>query len=245
MFDSMAVEFVEEDGNGLKLNMGMEDRTSTAHTRSAGMTFCRIAIVDNDEMALRSLIRIIHERIRFASPIWTAATARQALEHCSAPRDIPDVLLVDMSLEGIQGPSLCRHIRLGNTKTRLLAITSFSTTMYHDKAVHAGVQGLISKNDEDEIVRGIHLMQCGEVMEGFESPVMAQIRLKHEPAPAILSIREEEILDLVATCGLVDRQIADRLGIAEATVRRHMHNIMKKLGARTSRQAVAIWLNNR
>lgn len=206
---------------------------------------CRLGIVDNDPLSLAALAELVRREIDFASLSWTTTNAQQALGHLKVIDDIPDILLVDMSLEGISGPSLCRRIRMDNGQIRILAITSFSLSTYRDKACEAGVQGLVSKNDEAMLIESIRLIQHSQVMEGFETPALAHARLRHTQPMRLLTRREEEIIDLIAQRGMMDREVGHELGIAEATVRKHMHNIMGKLGARTARQAVAIWLSER
>ena len=78
----------------------------------------------------------------------------------------------------------------------------------------------------------------GEVMEGFEPPALANLRISREAetTPA-LTVREEQIISLCAE-GMLDRDIAERLGISEATIRKHMQSILRKLNCKTSRQAV-------
>ncbi len=219
--------------------------TVSEDSPSESFSFCRIAVVDNDPMALASLTQLIREQAAFASLLWTSMDAQHALEHCSHFEDTPDILITDMSLEGIQGDSLCRRLRLTNTKTRLLAVTSFSLSSYERKARRAGAQGLVSKNDEKAIIHAIATLQRRESLPGFETPILAQARIKHEKSSPLLTVREEEVIGLVSERGLTDREIGAEIGVKEATVRRHMHNIMKKLKAKTARQAVAIWLSER
>lgn len=204
----------------------------------------RIAIVDNDRQSLSALRALVEERLERAAVVWTADNGRDALERYRD--DEPDLMLLDMSMEDIQGPSICRRIRLDSGERPILAITSFSLHRYRSKAFAAGAQGLVSKNDEDELVDAMRGALSGRVRGGFESPLIAHMRVCNEaPLSPRLTLREEEIINLTADDGLIDREIAEELGISEATVRKHLQNIMRKLGARTTRQAVAAWLSPR
>ena len=84
----------------------------------------------------------------------------------------------------------------------------------------------------------------GMMMEGFEPPALANLRISREAetTPA-LTVREEQIISLCAE-GMLDRDIAERLGISEATIRKHMQSILRKLNCKTSRQAVALWVRS-
>lgn len=211
-------------------------------TSSTPMT--EIAIVDNDARSLDSLYRLLTERLPTARVIWMAQSAKEAM--LLTKTHVPSLLLLDMSLEGVQGTSACRRIRKRSLDFPILAMTSFSLNLYEVKAKAAGAQGLVSKNTEDDLVTAIDSVIRNGSMTGFESRQLAHIRLMNETDhDQRLTLREEEIINLCADEGLLDTEIAGRLGISEATVRKHMQHIMQKLGARTARQAVAIWLSPR
>ncbi|WP_055427126.1 response regulator transcription factor [Bifidobacterium aesculapii] len=207
-------------------------------------TATSIAIVDNDTRSLDSLYRLLTERLPTARVIWMVQSAKEAMPLTKS--HAPSLLLLDMSLEGVQGPSACRFIRKQSPDFPILAMTSFSLNLYEAKAKAAGAQGLASKNTEDGIITAIDSVIRNGSMAGFESRQLAHIRLMNETVHnQRLTLREEEIIDLCADEGLLDTEIAGKLGISEATVRKHMQHIMQKLGARTARQAVAIWLSPR
>ena len=213
-------------------------------TTSAPLSAKRIAIVDNDERSLNSLHNLIEHAIAGCSVTWMSSDEREAVKRYSVMGNDADLLLLDISLERIQGPSVCRRIRLQNWHLPILAMTSFSLDRYHDKAVLAGAQGLISKNSTKDIIWAVKAILQHRIFDGFESPAVAYARIRGEQHRSRnLTIREEQVINLAADDGLLDREIAEELGISEATVRRHMHNILSKLKAKTSRQAIAAWLS--
>lgn len=203
----------------------------------------RIAMVDNDERSLDALRELVETAAAGWRVVWMCSNEQEAIGRCLADDRNVDLLLLDMSLEHVQGPSVCRRIRERTWRIPIVAMTSFSLHRYRDKVVRAGAQGLVSKNDERAIVQVIAEVGARRALDGFESAPAAYARVSNERRHQhMLTLREEEIINLAADDGLADREIAEELGIAEATVRRHMHNIIGKLGARTSRQAVAMWL---
>lgn len=110
--------------------------------------------------------------------------------------------------------------------------------------MEAGAQGLVGKENADQLAQIIMRMCNGEVMEGFETPALANLRISREAETApSLTVREEQIISLCAE-GMLDREIAERLGISEATIRKHMQSILRKLNCKTSRQAVALWVRS-
>ncbi|MFZ2440603.1 MAG: helix-turn-helix transcriptional regulator, partial [Bifidobacterium adolescentis] len=83
----------------------------------------------------------------------------------------------------------------------------------------------------------------GCFLPGFETPMAAYAKLKCDTqAESTLTNMQETIMNLCANEYLTDGEIAERLGISIATVRKHMQNIVKRLNCRTQRQAIITWL---
>ena len=128
--------------------------------------------------------------------------------------------------------------------TTAKGITSFSINSYRSRLMEAGAQGLIGKEDSDQLAKAIERLCGGNVMEGFEPPALANVRIRREEETSPrLTVREEQIISLCAD-GMLDREIAERLDISENTVRKHMQGILKKLNCKTARQAVALWVRS-
>lgn len=199
-----------------------------------------VGIVDNDSMALRALTSLV-ESLPSCDVAWAVSSGTQALQHCRRSEESPDLLLADMSLEGMQGPSLCERLRLHNGVTALLGVTSFSLVQYRSPLIAAGAQGLVSKTDEPGMIDAIRMLLAGNAMPGFETAPMAHLRLNANPPNHTLTGREEEILRICADEGLSDVEIAERLNLSPATVRKHLQHVLQKTGSRTTRQAIAEW----
>ena len=201
-----------------------------------------MVIVDNDALTLQSLRALIRQKLPMFVIDAAYGSGRAALEHTPQP----DLWLVDMSMEGMQGTSLCRLIRQNDDHTPILAMTSFSVARYREPAITAGCQGLIDKSSLSQFLEKIPKAGNGWVEPDFESPLTAHLRLmeEHRHTDAWLTPRETDIIELSAQ-GCLDAEIGAKLEISEATVRKHMQHILKKLHASTARQAVAFWLNRR
>lgn len=193
----------------------------------------RVALVDNDPRALESLSLLIEAKVPTAYVVWTATSGDEAIERCQRNDDNLNLLVLDMSMEGLQGPAICHRIRLMDRHLPILGITSFSINSYRSRLMEAGAQGLIGKEDSDQLAKAIERLCGGNVMEGFEPPALANVRIR----------REEQIISLCAD-GMLNREIAERLDISESTVRKHMQGILKKLNCKTARQAVALWVRS-
>lgn len=205
----------------------------------------RVALVDNDDLVLRVLDSLITEHLPGLYVAWQSRSGLEAVQRCSNQSEHYDLLMLDMSLEDMQGTSVCRRIRSKNRQVPILGMTSFSLTRYTNAMIVAGGQGLVGKNDVSQLANAMARLLAGGVMDGFETPQGAYYRITNsaERTPT-LTPTEETVIELAANMGLRDDQIAQRLHIAPATVRKHMQNLSKKLGCRTSRQAVSVWLQS-
>lgn len=200
---------------------------------------CRIGIIDNDVRALRSMEKSCNKYLANVKLIRTFVSGIEALQH----RESVDLWLVDMSMEGMSGREFCWKLRADGSLIPVLGVTSFSLERYHDVAVCAGMQGIEDKSDDASIMCAIEKLISGQVFKGFESPSMARRRIRQEAKEKIdLSPREKETLILMSH-GMLDIEVADYMGISEATVRKHMQHVLEKLGLKTSRQAVVYWLS--
>lgn len=203
-----------------------------------------LGMVDNDEMSLLSLKRIIEERLPQAVLIWTTRDGSQALAYAANPDTQPDVMMVDMSMETLSGLTVCRRIRRAGDEVALLAVTAFALPVYSEDAGRAGAQGIASKNDEDDLVAGLAAVADGGTYggDGFETAPMAHFRLENAPTSLqdMLTTREAQTMDLLAE-GLDDETIAQRLSVSRDTVRKHVQTSMHKLGVNTRWQALLRW----
>lgn len=157
---------------------------------------------------------------------------------------LPDMMLVDMSLESMSGIAVCRRIRRRNSTTKLLAMTSFAIGCYGNDAADAGAQGIVNKNDEQDLLSGIREVSNGKTYGNyaFESAHIAHCRIRNSSANIfdIISNRELQVMDLMSG-GMSDTDISLHLDIKEATVRKHIQSAIQKLNVETRIQAVIKW----
>jgi len=152
-------------------------------------------------------------------------------------RLVPDVLLVDLSLEDGSGIELARAVRRSRLKTRVLIITGFRDAFAAAEALSVGVHGYILKEQptSDLLVAIDTLARGGR----YVSPLMAS-RMRADTGGETedrllerLSRREREVFRLVVA-GSGSKEIASRLFISVKTVDTHRTNINRKLGVRTT-----------
>lgn len=205
----------------------------------------KILLVDDDKIVIEALTDLFKRILPAVGIVDSATSGVEALELFASNADQYALVLLDMSLEGMQGPEVCRRMRLMDCSTPILGMTSFSLNRYRVLLAAAGAQGIVGKGDETQLEQAVSRVLSGCFLPGFETPMAAYAKLKCDTqAESTLTNMQETIMNLCANEYLTDGEIAERLGISIATVRKHMQNIVKRLNCRTQRQAIITWLKH-
>ncbi len=177
--------------------------------------------------------------------VGEAADGREAVVLAAA--SVPDVVLMDLEMPGVDGVEATRRIVAANPDVRVVVLTSFAAEALLLPAVRAGAAGYLLKSCRpEELLRAVRLAaEGGSVLD----PAVAG-RLLREVAggggkPASLDVltdRERDVLRELAH-GFSNRQIAGRLGVSESTVRTHVGHVLAKLGLETRTQAALLALH--
>ena len=200
----------------------------------------RVLIVDDHEMVrngLAAFLRVADD----LELVGEASGGADAVRLCAELE--PDVVLMDLVMPDLDGPSAIRAISAQSPKVRVIALTSFPEEDLVQRALQAGALSYLLKNvGSDELAAAIRAAKAGRPTLAPEA-AQALIRQTTSPAPAPpghdLSPREREVLGLM-TLGLSNRVIAERLYISASTVDFHVSNILAKLGVATRTEAVAL-----
>jgi DNA-binding NarL/FixJ family response regulator len=197
----------------------------------------RIVIVD-DHKVVRSGLEQLIDTFNDVELVGVAANGREAIEHCEARR--PDVVLMDLEMPLMDGIEATRRIRSELPGTHVVIFTSFSDRARIVQALDAGAIGYLLKDAEpEELHRGVLAAARGE--SPLAPKAAAELLAERTLATpnGTLSDREQEVLILV-TSGYANKQIANRLGISEKTVKGHLTRIFQSLGVADRTQA-ALW----
>jgi DNA-binding NarL/FixJ family response regulator len=169
--------------------------------------------------------------------VGVAADGAEAVELAAAAE--PDVVLMDLSMPVVDGIEATRRIRSAQEGVRVVVLTSFSDQRRILEALDAGAIGYLLKDAEpDELFRGVRAAAAGEAPLAPKA-AQALISARQGGADADLTQREKEVLGLIAA-GLPNKLIARRLEISEKTVKAHLTNIYRRIGA-TTRTEAALW----
>jgi DNA-binding NarL/FixJ family response regulator len=175
--------------------------------------------------------------------VGTAADGRTAL--ALTAEQLPDVVLMDVRMPGMNGVAATREIRARHPATRVIVLTTFDHDEYVFEALRAGAAGYLLKNaDPDHLAAAIRAVHAGEAVL---DPAVTQKVIRRATGPEAvepvlierLTSREREVLRRMAQ-GATNTEIARSLCLAEGTVKNHVSHILSKLGARDRADAVRL-----
>jgi DNA-binding NarL/FixJ family response regulator len=199
-------------------------------------TAIRVLLCDDHEIP-RAAIAGMLALERDIEVVGEAANGAQAVELARALR--PDVTVMDLKMPVMDGFDAMTRIRDGDPGARVLVLTGAGTDADLVGAVEEGAAGYVDKTaPKDELARAIRIVAGGEpyVSHGVGSVLF---RLQQDPARAMLTEREAEILRMVAS-GKKTQEIARSVHLAERTVKHYLELICEKLGAKNRSHAVAL-----
>ena len=211
------------------------------------MTAIRVLLVD-DQSLVRTGFRMILQDEADIDVVGEAADGRAAVE--SAGRLRPDVAIMDIRMPIMDGVEATRRI-VADTglTTRVLVLTTFDADEFVVEALRAGASGFLLKDvAPDDFAAAIRTVAAGDallapsvtrqLLDRFRDRLPGPPDARHERLRE-LTDRELEVLKLVAR-GLSNREIAERLVLAEPTVKTHVSHAFLKLDLRDRAQAVVL-----
>jgi DNA-binding NarL/FixJ family response regulator len=163
----------------------------------------------------------------------------------------PDVVLMDIRMPGLDGIEATRRITKAGARPRVLILTTFDLDEYAFAGLRAGASGFLVKDAQPtELLAGIHAVAAGDavvapaltrrLIEKYAHLLPARADADPaatDPRLSALTDREREVLRAIAL-GWTNSEIADRLHLAESTVKTHIGRILAKIDARDRVQAV-------
>jgi len=207
---------------------------------TAGNGRITVFLLDDHEVVRRG-VRNILDTEDDLEVIGEAGTMASALSRM-APL-APDVAVLDVRLPDGDGVSVCREIRSTLPATACLMLTSYGDDQALLGAIMAGAAGYVLKETcGSDLVSAVRAVAAGQsTLDSYAAQrVMARLRERMatvDPLSA-LSDQEKRVLDLVAE-GLTNRQIAERMFLAEKTAKNYVSSVLTKLGLQRRSQAAA------
>lgn len=203
----------------------------------------RILLVD-DQRLMREGLRILLE---LEPDLVIAGEATNGQEAVDTFAEIePDVVLMDVRMPGMDGVEATWRLRERWPSARVIILTTFDDDEYVFEGLRAGARGYLLKDvSGHDLAQAVRTVAAGGALiePSVARKVVAEFARMAPPSrqpddglAEPLSEREREILRLVAQ-GLTNREIADRLSLAQGTVKNYVTIILQKLGARDRTQA--------
>ena len=204
----------------------------------------RVFLLDDHEVVRRGVHDLLDDEPDI-TVVGEAATAEQALVRVPALR--PQVAVLDVRLPDGDGVSVCRELRSRMPELTCLMLTSFDDEEALLDSIMAGASGYVLKQIQgSDLVSAVRTVAAGQSLldPSATTRLMARLRGEQtkEPEPEglpNLTEREREILALIGE-GLTNRQIGQRLYLAEKTVKNHISRLLAKLGVERRIQAAVI-----
>jgi two-component system response regulator DevR len=206
----------------------------------------RVFLLDDHEVVRRGVSELLDAEDDM-EVVGEAGTAAEALVRIPATH--PDVAVLDVRLPDSDGVEVCREIRSEHPEVACVMLTSFADDEAVYAAIMAGAAGYLLKQVRGtDLVDGIRRVGRGESLLDPAVTTRVLERIRHRPEDELSSLTDQErkILALIAE-GLTNRQIGERLYLAEKTVKNYVSNLLAKMGMsrRTEAAAYAARLDER
>ncbi len=206
----------------------------------AGNAAIKVFLLDDHEIVRRGVKELL-EAEPDISVIGEAGTASSALARIPALK--PDVAVLDVRLPDGDGVSVCRDIRSQMPEVACLMLTSFGDDEALFDAIMAGAAGYVLKQIRGtDLVGAVRTVASGRSLLDPEAATKVMARMRDQSRRsdplAALTGQERKILELIGE-GLTNRQIGERLFLAEKTVKNYVSALFAKLGMERRTQAAA------
>ena len=192
----------------------------------------RILVADDHAVVRMGLVSLIHSEPDL-EVVAEAEDGRQALELFRGLH--PDVLLADLRMPEMDGVAMTQAICQDQPTARVIILSSYEGDEEIYRALEAGARGYLLKRDTlgEDVLKAIRSVHAGHrYIPSAVASTLAERLHRSELTP-----RELDVLQAIAG-GLSNKRIADRLSIAEGTVKIHVTNIISKLGVSDRTEAV-------
>lgn len=205
------------------------------------MTVIKVFLVDDHEIVRRGVAELL-EADPELTVIGEAPTAAQALARIPALR--PDVAVLDVRLPDGNGIELCRDLRSKLPELNVLMLTSYTDEEAMLNAILAGAGGYVIKDIQGlQLVSAVREVGSGRSLLDNRAAATLMAKIRSDAAAkgpvAGLTDRERTLLDLIGE-GLTNRQISERMFLAEKTVKNYVSRLLTKLGLERRTQAAVL-----
>jgi len=198
----------------------------------------KVAVVEDNKVIRESLAEFVQADPEFTC-VCVCGTGEDALK--VLPKHTPDIVLMDIQLPKMSGIDCTAQLKQLLPALQIIMVTVYEDTDRIYRALRAGACGyLLKRCTPEELIAAVHEVRDGgapmsreiarKVISSFQEPLTAAAEVEG------LSPREREILELLAD-GFPNKEIADRVGLTDGTVRWHLRHVYHKLHVRSRTEA--------
>ena len=200
-----------------------------------------IVVVDDDKLVAISLKTIL-ENTGYIKVMAMGSSGAEAIKLYDEHK--PDVMLMDIRMEGMTGLEAGEKILKNHPEAKILYLTTFSDDEYIVKALTIGAKGYILKQDFEGIAAALETVHKGQSVFGDKVvdklPVLMKQHTEFDYAKYGITEKEQDIIELVAK-GLSNKEIAAELFLGEGTVRNYLSTLLEKLDLRDRTQLAVFY----
>ncbi|MEK7199240.1 MAG: response regulator transcription factor [Bacteroidota bacterium] len=189
----------------------------------------KLFITDDHYMVVEG-IRSLLQNEKSIEWMWHASNADSCLAFLK--KQLPDVMLMDISLPGKSGIELCKEVKEKYPSVFVIGLSTFNQQSFIQKMMDNGASGYVLKNaTQKELMEAIQAVAIGKTYLSEEAAT--SLRKYAESEIPVITRREKEVLELIAD-GLTNGEIAQKLFISTTTVDSHRKNLLAKFEAKNT-----------
>jgi two-component system, NarL family, response regulator DevR len=201
----------------------------------------KVFLVDDHEIVRRGIADLLSDEPDLVV-VGEAASVTEALTR--VPATAPDVAVLDIRLPDGNGIELCRELRSRLPELKCLMLTSFADDEALFDAIMAGASGFVLKQIlGNDLVNAVRTVASGQSLLDARttSALLNRIRRERGQGDPVRSLSDQErvVLELIGD-GLTNREIAERMSLAEKTVKNYVSHLLAKLGMQRRTQAAVL-----
>ncbi len=210
----------------------------------------KLLLVDDHKLMLKGLVSLFagNEKVEI---VGTANSAEDAINKARAMQ--PDVILMDIQMQGMSGLEACRWIKDQHQQIKIILLSMEVRKDFLNIGIQSGISGYLVKDiDDQELFKAVEAVHRGEqyfteaITKLVFEDYFRQQKIKTVPkgkVPDELTKRELEVVQLVAH-GMTNKQIAESLFVSVKTIETHKSHILDKLGLSNSGELMKFALRN-
>ena len=198
----------------------------------------RVFIVDDHPVVIEGIHSLLMNEKDIA---WVGQAMNAASCLGFFVNNTADVVLMDISMPGMDGVELCAIMKEKYPGIFILGLSTFNQGIYIKKMMENGASGYILKNSsKEELIKAIHIVHEGGIyFSGEASQALAEYQRSSKTDLPVLTPREKEILELIAE-GYTNPQIAEKIYLSQFTVDSHRKNLLAKMNVKNTASLIRL-----